>query len=246
MITGLKRTFRRLAIPFSNDYNRVRILQSIVAKKRAKTYLEIGVDQGKVFEIIHGPFKVGVDPVAPAKKVKAVLNSNTQYYQKTSDAFFENDAAKVFANRKIDVAFIDGLHEYKQVLKDIQNTLEYLADDGVIMVHDCSPWSKAAAIRAFSFAEAKEIADRDKYPDWDGGWTGDVWKAIGELRSTRDDLEIFVLDCDCGLGVIRKGKQNLIHLNGVESMEYEDLLKDKKGILNLKDAPYFDQFLESL
>jgi len=245
MITSLKRTFRRLAIPFSQDYNRVRILQTIVSKKKAKTYLEIGVDQGKVFEIIHGPTKVGVDPVAPAKKVKAVLGPRTKYFQKTSDDFFDQDAKSEF-KEKIDVAFIDGLHEYKQVLKDINNTLEYLADDGVIIVHDCSPWTKAAAIRAFSFAEAKEIADRDQYKDWDGGWTGDVWKAIGELKSTRGDLEVFVLDCDCGLGVIRKGIQKLINLENIENMEYEDLVKNKEGILNLKKPEYFEDFLETL
>jgi hypothetical protein len=245
MITSLKRTFRRLAIPFSQDYNRVRILQTIVAKKKAKTYLEIGVDQGKVFEIIHGPNKIGVDPVAPAKKVKAVLGPHTKYFQKTSDDFFDQDAKDVFKKR-IDVAFIDGLHEYKQVLKDINNTLDYLADDGVIIVHDCSPWSKASAIRAFSFAEAKEIAQRDQYKDWDGGWTGDVWKAIGELKSTRDDLEIFVLDCDCGLGVIRKGSQKLIELQNIDGLEYEDLVRDKEKILNLKKPDYFDTFLKTL
>jgi len=65
----------------------VHILQTIVAKKKDKTYLEIGVDQGKVFEIIHGPNKIGVDPVAPAKKVKAVLGPHTKYFQKTSDDF---------------------------------------------------------------------------------------------------------------------------------------------------------------
>ncbi len=245
MITSLKRTFRRLAIPFSQDYNRVRILQTIVAKKKDKTYLEIGVDQGKVFEIIHGPNKIGVDPVAPAKKVKAVLGPHTKYFQKTSDDFFDQDAKDVFKKR-IDVAFIDGLHEYKQVLKDINNTLDYLADDGVIIVHDCSPWSKASAIRAFSFAEAKEIAQRDQYKDWDGGWTGDVWKAIGELKSTRDDLEIFVLDCDCGLGVIRKGSQKLIELQNIDGLEYEDLVRDKEKILNLKKPDYFDTFLKTL
>ena len=245
-IQSVKKTLRRLTIPFSNDYNRVRILQTLVAKKKAKTYLEIGVDQGKVFEIINGPFKMGVDPVAPAKKVLAELNQNCQYFQKTSDAFFEEDAKKILNGRKIDVVFIDGLHEYKQVIKDIENSLSLLADDGVIVVHDCSPWSRASAIRAFSFDEAKKIAQDQNYTDWDGGWTGDVWKAIGYLRSTRDDLEAFVLDCDCGLGFIRKGNQKMIELSNLESMEYSDLEKDKVSILNLKEPNYFDSFLKTI
>ena len=65
----IKRTLRRFILPFTTKLERVKIIQTIIAEKKAKTYLEIGVDQGKVFEIIHGPLKIGVDPVAPAKKV---------------------------------------------------------------------------------------------------------------------------------------------------------------------------------
>jgi len=38
-----------------------------------------------------------------------------------------------------DVIFIDGLHYYKQVLKDIKNSLKILNKDGFILVHDCLP-----------------------------------------------------------------------------------------------------------
>jgi len=57
---------------------------------------------------------------------------------------------------------------------------------------------------------------------------------------------IFVLDCDCGLGVIRKGSQKLIELQNIDGLEYEDLVRDKEKILNLKKPDYFDTFLKTL
>ena len=244
----IKRTLRRFILPFTTKLERVKIIQTIITEKKAKTYLEIGVDQGKVFEIIHGPLKIGVDPVAPAKKVQQVLDKKNIYFQKTSDDFFMIDAPVILKNRKIDVAFIDGLHEYKQVLRDIENTLKYLAQDGVILVHDCNPWSKAAAIRALSFDEAIHIAKRDNYPDWDGGWTGDVWKSVAHLRKNNSNLDIFVLDCDCGIGVIRQmtSSNQTPKFKEVESLTYDDLALNRKEFLNLKQATYFYEFLKEI
>ena len=236
----LKRTLRRLILPIIPKLERVKIIQTVIAKKKAQIYLEIGVDQGKVFEIIHGPFKIGVDPIAAAPKVLSVLDKNSIYIQKTSDDFFEQNAKKLLGDKKIDVAFIDGLHEYQQVQRDIENTLDYLANDGVILVHDCNPWSNASAIRALSFDEARMIAKRDNYTDWDGGWTGDVWKSIVNLRSKRDDLEVIVLDCDCGIGIIRRSTKQgeMLDIANIESLEYEDLKRNREKFLNLKRPEY--------
>jgi hypothetical protein len=33
---------------------------------------------------------------------------------------------------------------------------------------------------------------------------GDVWKTIVHLRSHRRDLDVAVLDCDFGVGIVRK------------------------------------------
>jgi len=244
----IKRTLRRLLLPLSFKLERVKIIQTIIVAKKAKTYLEIGVDQGKVFEIIHGPFKIGVDPVAPAKKVQKVLDQKNIYFQKTSDDFFRVDAPVILQDKKIDVAFIDGLHEYTQVLRDIENTLHYLADDGIILIHDCNPWSRASAIRALSFDKAIEIAKRDQYSDWDGGWTGDVWKSIAHLRKHNSNLDIFVLDCDCGIGVIRKTSKSrrVPDIKDVASLTYDDLALNRTEFLNLKEAPYFFEFLKEI
>ena len=68
-------------------------------------------------------------------------------------------------------------------------------------------------------------------------WCGDVWKAIVYLRSMRDDLEIATLDCDFGVGVIRKTDKKVPTLpfdkETISQMRYEDLQKNRQFFLNL-------------
>ncbi|NCF75239.1 MAG: hypothetical protein GWO87_01995, partial [Xanthomonadaceae bacterium] len=144
-------------------------------------------------------------------------------------------------NKKIDVAFIDGLHTYEQSLRDVKNCLNNLDDNGVIVVHDCNPLSEAAANRSQS--EAK------KMKDWNGKWNGNVWKTIACLRSNRDDLNIFVLNCDQGIGIITKGKpENMLSykLEEIKDMGYKYFNNNRNEILNLKSEEYLDNFLKDL
>ena len=51
----------------------------------------------------------------------------------TSDEFFSQN------KETFDLIFIDGLHIHEQVLKDIDNSLNVLNENGVILLHDCLP-----------------------------------------------------------------------------------------------------------
>ena len=88
-----------------------------------------------------------------------------------------------------DIIFIDGLHLERQFIKDVYNSLNSLNDNGIIVCHDCLPTTE-------------KMQERD---DHGGEWTGDVWKAIAELRVERIDLDIKVVDTDYGCGIIRRG-----------------------------------------
>ena len=112
----------------------------------------------------------------------------------TSDDFFANEAA-FLEQHPIDVALIDGQHSYMQVVRDVENTLRYLRDDGVIVLHDCNPPFALAGRPAASW---DDFVAQQSGPLVIGIWTGDVWKAIVHLRSTRDDLRVAVLKCDYG------------------------------------------------
>ena len=114
----------------------------------------------------------------------------------------------------------------------LKNTLKYLSDDGVMVLHDCNPQTKEAAV---SF---KEWDERNQ----SGTWNGDVWRTILHLRSLRDDINVFTLDCDHGLGIITKGKpENKLNfsLQEIVQFDYEDFNANRKEWINLKPADYF-------
>lgn len=231
--------------------DRVEIIRTIASFKKAKTYLEIGVNDGFTFLKIPVWKKIGVDPSFRLRKrtilknlVKNPSNLTNHYYKLTSDDFFCSKADRLF-KIKIDVAFIDGLHTFEQSLKDAENTLAYLDEKGVIIMHDCCPPNEASAYPAQSLDQVKNA----KPKGWTGDWCGDVWKTIPYLRALHKDLNIFVLNCDYGVGIITKGlpeKKLEISRQQVMNMSYSDLENNKELLLNLKEPDYLFDFLKSL
>ncbi len=227
---------------------RTDVIQKIIDKKRATRYLEIGVNNGDNFFPIVASQKIAVDPSFAFSKelelewnAKNSANLTAQYVNSTSDDFFAN----THPIEHFDVVFIDGLHTYEQSLKDVINSLDNLNDNGVIVMHDCKPPHVAAACPAKSLQEAEDM----QVPGWTGEWCGDVWKTICYLRIHRQDLQVFVLDCDYGLGIVRKGKPDTelqLSQDALTAMTYEDVFNGKENFLNLKDENYLFEFLETV
>jgi hypothetical protein len=221
--------------------NRLKVIRTLMRKKNLKNYLEIGVFNGHVFFRVSSTFKIAVDPEFKFDAVRKTgklftnpYNLYNKYIEKTSDAFFAEDAASLFSEKKVQVALVDGMHEYSFSLRDVENTLQYLSDDGVIIMHDCNP-------------QAKEEAGT--FEEWQikgsGQWNGDVWKAIVHLRSLRNDVNVFVLDCDHGLGIITKAKPESklsFSEEEIKKLSYEDLNANRKNFLGLKPASYFYEY----
>ena len=107
--------------------NRVELINHYLSKKDLKKYLEIGVYKGHSFNGVNAEIKDSVDPDTDSPAI----------YHMTSDDFFEKVATTL--DYKYDVIFIDGLHHTEQVDKDIKNSLKYLEEDGVVILHDCNP-----------------------------------------------------------------------------------------------------------
>jgi len=267
--------------------NRQQIIKEILNKTNGKTYLEIGVDTGKCFLPVNAEIKIGVDPRPPTNEIQAILDGKSiRYFNMTSDSFFNNHK-DIFEKHKIDAALVDGLHEYKQTLRDVENCLKLMSNKGVIVIHDCNPLSELSATRPnFLFrhkhllknieylfrptrkkeaveahnciASSKTNTTRSKWFSWllqkttgefrGETWNGDVWKTIVHLRSYHDDLNIFVLDCDYGLGIVTKGRpENNLNYSAQEitKMSYRHLDKNRRELLNLKSPEYFCDFLDS-
>jgi hypothetical protein len=231
--------------------NRIDIVQQVIDHRRARNYLEIGVKKGKLFLNVRARKKMAVDPVLKikaARKLKYCLrnmsNIFNEYYEMTSDHFFDTQASRIAGSDKIDVAFVDGLHTYQQSLIDVQNCLKHLSEKGVVLMHDCSPQSDVQACPV----DSRKLAD-DISPDGKtAGWSGDVWKTIVNLRSNRSDLNIFVLDCDHGIGFITYGKPDKMlqwSEDKIAAMSYQDLAENREELINLKPPQYIHQLLQS-
>jgi hypothetical protein len=138
--------------------------------------------------------------------------SSAATIHKTSDEFFATN------KEKFDCIFIDGLHHADQVEKDILNSLECLAEGGTILMHDCKPESE--------FMQLIPLTTQVE-------WTGDTWKAYVKMRQTRDNLEMFVVDCDWGVGVIRRGKQEKLIIPVETKIDYSNFVIHHREWLNL-------------
>ena len=98
------------------------LFNKVIKQRGYTSYLEIGVSNGGTFYNIECETKHGVDP-----------HNRDMLYPITSDKFFEN------CNHTYDLIFIDGDHECNQVLRDIDNSIRHLNENGIIFVHDTKP-----------------------------------------------------------------------------------------------------------
>ena len=180
---------------------RYEILQSIIDLKGYKKYLEIGCDRNQSFANIKIEKRIGVDPVEGGT------------HKMTSDSFFLNN------KESFDIIFIDGMHEYYQVMKDIENSLSFLNKDGVILLHDCLPrtiWNQIT-------------------PRINSDWNGDVWKSIVHCR-TLPHIDTYTFIADRGVGIIfpRNNRNKLmIDFNkDLKKLRYKDYYKNHISYMN--------------
>ena len=189
---------------------RTEIIQRLINKINAKSYLEIGMGPGINFNSIVCDHKISVDP-NPCVPVS---------FKMTSDDFFKQNT------EKFDVIFIDGLHQYDQVKKDINNSLKVLNKNGVILLHDCMPSS-------FMRQAPKRSSNI---------WNGDVWKNIVECRSL-NEIDTYTIYADHGIGLILKRK-NRNKLEGLKmggggksenfkKLKFKDYYKNYNYYLNI-------------
>jgi hypothetical protein len=69
------------------------------------------------------------------------------------------------------------------------------------------------------------------------------------MRIKRSDLNVFVLDCDFGLGIVTQGKpESMLKIpeSNMEKLTYDDLVKNRRTWLNLKDENDLPTFLRTV
>ena len=169
-------------------------------------YLEIGCFNDEVFDSV--PLlkhqKVGVDPQKGGT------------LRLTSDAFFKK-------NKDIfNVIFIDGLHHYDQVRRDIINSINSINSNGIIFIHDMLPES--------------EISSKVPRQKFASNLNGDVFRVIFDLLDN-DNLVFKIVNIDFGVGMIMLKNNEKINL-GENDVDYDHFIKNKSKlpIISLTEA----------
>ena len=182
-------------------------------------YLEIGVWAGECIKNVKAEHKDGVDPGIEGNIDKHLPDECN--YRISSDRFFELLEGE---DIKYDLIFIDGLHYSQQVKKDIENSLKHLQPYGMIMLHDCNPQTYESQV----------------VPRMSSTWHGDVWKAYVEFKHTHPQFETYVVDTDCGCGIIVNNED---HSKSPWDFDYDykNLEKNRIELLNLISVDEFKE-----
>jgi hypothetical protein len=136
-----------------------------------RTYLEIGVDDGRSLTLSRAR-TIGVDP---SFQITNPVRADLLLSRSTSDDFFSGPEAAEFLDRTpLDLAFIDGMHLAEFAYRDFVNVEKLAGPGSVIVLDDMLPRT------------AHEAA-RDRYTD---SWAGDVYKVMAVLREWRPELAV--------------------------------------------------------
>ena len=159
--------------------NYYKVLRQMHVAFKPELYFEIGTNRGKSLE--HASCaSIAVDPEFKLRREIMGKKPSLLMFSETSDDFFDH-AEHSFNGKKVDLAFLDGMHLFEYLLRDFMNIEPYVAHGARVILHDCLPHTQNMAER-----------DRSKTKTW--AWTGDVWKLVPILREYRPDLKITLLD----------------------------------------------------
>jgi len=212
IIVSEKNPIEEMRVKINTNLNfRHDVINSLT--RTSDSYLEIGVEYGLTFKNIHFLDKTGVDP-----DPKFEVEDKDSLKLLTSDDFFE-------ANKKIfDVIFIDGMHQSEYVLKDMNNSIECLSENGIIFMDDILPTS---------YNEQLKIPNKHYYENgilkYGEPWTGDVWKVMFYIfnhYSKSFDVSYFNNANYRGVGALRIKNKFQIPSRAIDEINAYDYNKD--------------------
>lgn len=187
---------------------RTKLLNSLISDNNYKSYLEIGLDDGKNYDSILIENKVSVDP--------SDVRGGKPIFKLTSDEFFTINTSK------FDLIFIDGMHTFEVSFRDLLNSLNILNENGAIVLHDTFP----------------KKYEYQTVPATDPCWTGDVWKTILKARLEIKNISIHTYDVESGITIVKKLFNGNVNNDLKPIYYYEYFTQNYKNILNIQSFPY--------
>jgi len=189
IIVSKKNPLKSFLVKKNTQHNFRHEIINFFTKKEDK-YLEIGVEYGLTFKNVHFEEKIGVDP-----DPKFETENKNELKKITSDDFFHSN------KETFDAIFIDGMHQSEYLLKDINNSIECLTENGLIFIDDILP---------ISYNEQLKVPNKHYYENgilkYGEPWTGDVWKVMFHiLKNYSNDFDFFYFNNENyrGVGVLR-------------------------------------------
>jgi len=156
--------------------NRSQAINSLT--KSDDKYLEIGVEHGETFLQTHFKTenKTGVDPDPKFD----IIGKEFKFSKSTSDDFFKSNSKE-----KYNVIFIDGMHQTEYFLRDFNNSVKVIQENGSIFIDDILP---------LTYNEQLKIPRKYYYENgilkYGEEWTGDIWKVVYHiLKNYSNNLE---------------------------------------------------------
>jgi len=206
----------------------VRRIARIGELLRAKSYLEVGVNQGKTFNRLNFEYKTAVDPRFKFD-TKDFLKEGVTFYEDTSDAFF---SAKL-TSELFDVIFLDGMHTFHQTFKDFVNSIACSHERTVWLIDDVIPLDIYG-----SLPDQKQGVNlrRSETNSTSGNWTGDVYKLMFAVHDFFPTLS-YVVTVGGHSGQMLLWKEGRVghepildSLEAIDRLSYPDFLRLKSKL----------------
>jgi O-antigen biosynthesis protein len=195
-------------------------------------YLEIGVEYGHTIQNTHFLNKIGVDPDPKCNLPYICKTTSDDYFKNINVRNISSVDNNISNNKIFDIIFIDGMHQVEYVLKDLNNSIKYLNENGKILLDDIIP---------FNYNEQRKIPIKHYYENgilkYGEPWTGDVWKIIYHLllkyKSSIKTFKIFHNPNYRGIGCISINKYFQIDENDLEEINSYEYFEDFNNYIKL-------------
>lgn len=174
-------SFRMLGVPYLDFF------ATLHTHLAPRTYLEVGTSTGSSLALVNCD-AIAVDPQFQLQVDGSGNRKRTFLFQMPSDAFFGAEDVPNLFGRPVDLAFLDGMHRFEFLLRDLIGTEAACHARSLILLHDCMPLNPRMALRQWLPGGPTE-------GETTNFWTGDVWKLLPILKEYRPDLRIHMLDC---------------------------------------------------
>lgn len=208
----------------------VRRIRQIAAHVGARSYLEIGVNQGLTFNGLAFERKVAVDPKFRFDP-EPFRTDGVEFHEVPSDVYFtQADPAQ-----KFDLIFLDGLHTFQQTFRDFCNSLSCGHDRTIWLIDDVLPVDVYSAWpRQSEAVEFRRQAGGDS-----PAWHGDVYKVMFAIHDFFPMYRFITLGSDENSQALvwrapRTGFAPIFDsLEAIERLSYFDFL-GRREVLNIR------------